>query len=132
MWLLWVMAAHLGLGRAALWSRAAAMMARGRGWLQDGLGRMHSAGRGLDTLGINHRIIESSGLEKTSKVISSNHQPIPTMPTSSTSLHFLNTSGDSDSSTSLSRLCHCSLATCTAHHGVSTGAGTQLGMGIVK
>ena len=54
------MGAHLGLGQAALRGRAAAMMAHGRGRLQDGLGRMRSTGRGLDILGINHSIVESS------------------------------------------------------------------------
>ena len=48
-----------------------------------------------------YRIIEPLGLEKTTKAIQSNHQPIPTVPTdtslSATSARFLNTSKDGDS-----------------------------------
>jgi len=38
-------------GRAAQQGRAAAMMGKGRGWLQDGLGLVH-AGHGLDMPGL--------------------------------------------------------------------------------
>ena len=50
-------------------------------------------------------------LEKTSKIIQSNHQPIPTMPSNSIPQcdlsMFLNISRDSDSTTSLGSLFQC-------------------------
>ena len=54
----------------------------------------------------NHKIIESPRLEKTSKIIQSNHPPITNishyvMSLSTTSKCFLNTSMDSDSTTSV-------------------------------
>ena len=56
-----------------------------------------------------HRIIR---LKKTTKITKSNHQLITPCPLttslSATSPRFLNTSRDSDSITSLGRLCHCS------------------------
>lgn len=61
---------------------------------------------------ISIRFIESPRLEKNSKVIQSNCPPITsishyTMSLSTTSEHFLNTSRDSDSITSLGSLYHC-------------------------
>ena len=52
----------------------------------------------------NELIIESLKLRKITKIIQSNHQSIPTMPTSTFSL---NTSRDSDSTTPLGSLCQC-------------------------
>ena len=57
-------------------------------------------------LGTNNRIIESLRLEKSSKIIQSNHPPTTNiLPLNhvlcTTSKHFLNTSRDSDSNTSL-------------------------------
>ena len=52
----------------------------------------------------NDRIIESWRLEKTSKIIKSNHQPITTMSWSAISTRFLNTSRNGDSTTFLGSL----------------------------
>ena len=55
---------------------------------------------------LTSNFIESLRLEKTTRIIKSNHQPITTIPStvslSATSTHFLNTSWDGDSTTSLS------------------------------
>ena len=54
---------------------------------------------------------ESLRLKKTTKIIQSNHQPIPPCPLSTslsdTSIRFLNTFRDGDSTASLGGLCHC-------------------------
>jgi len=56
---------------------------------------------------LGSRIIESLRLEKTSKIIKSNCQPITTVSRSVMSTCFLNTSRDSDSTTSLGSLFQC-------------------------
>ena len=57
----------------------------------------------------SHRIIK---VRENTKIIMTNHPAIPTMSLHTTSPQFLNTSRDSDSSTSLYSLCHCITAFC--------------------